>query len=665
MWFGGDYYPEQWDREIVDQDLQLMKELKVTCMTVGVFAWRHLEPEEGKFSFEWLDEIIDRLYENKIDVILATPTTGIPYWLSSKYPEMMHVDSYGRRALNGMREKFCPNSPIYRKYSRRIAGELAKRYGKHPGVKLWHINNEYHFYCYCPECKKKFQDWLKRKYETVESLNKAWNTDFWGHLYSSFVEVEIPGYLSDVKERGIGNRDIACFQGQYLDYMRFMSQSVRECIENEKREIKKYSSIPVTNNFSGLVKTYDYREFAKALDIVSWDNYPSLKTPPYEPAFMHDLVRAMKHKPFLVMEQSPNQPTWESITSVKKPKELGRIAWQGIARGALSSMYFQWRQSVGGVEKFHGAMIPHSGRLDTRMGKELSVLGEQLQMFGDLVKGGERKAKVALLFEWENWWALEGSALHNNTLSYKEQVLRYYRAFYEMGIPVDIVDEQECMKKDYKFIVAPCHYLCSSEYSSWVENFVKEGGTFLTTFLSGICDRNDKVLLGGYPGAFRTVLGLWIEEIEGLYPDAKNQIMERGGDSWDCGEICDLICIETADVLGTYGKEFYQGRPCFTKNCFGQGQAFYVGTSPEYGFVKKILKDICREEGISIMEIPKDIEYVETEKEETRIVFLLNHGIHPREIKLEGKWKTLMGHGEVENSILLEGGTYEILMTNR
>lgn len=654
MWYGGDYNPEQWDEEIIQQDLRLMEEMHVTCVTVGVFAWPKLEPKEGEFHFEWLDNILDKLYEKKIDVILATPTTAMPNWLEMKDPEIMHMNIEGQRAQSGMREKLCPNSPLYRKYSRRIAGELAKRYGKHPAVKLWHINNEYHYYCYCPTCAGEFRNWLKGKYGTIEAVNKAWNTAFWGHTYTDFDEILPPSYLTDVYKAKLAGRDIASFQGQYIDYMRFMSRSVRACIENEKEEIRKYSDLPVTNNFSDLCKTYDYWEVAKAVDVVSWDNYPTIETPMYKPAFIHDLMRSLKSQAFYVMEQNPNNISWEDYGPIKRPGEVSDICWQGTAHGGDSNMFFQWRQSQGGVEKFHGAMVPHSGRIDTRMGRELVRLGEQFEKLGDRVKGAMPNSRVALMFDWENWWALQCSSLHNNHLVYLDEIYPYYRALYEMGVSVDIVNEETCMKKNYDMIIAPCHYMCSEEFSEQVKEYVKNGGTFITTFYSGITDTTDNVVLGGYPGRFREVLGLWVEEIDGMYPHMKNSVVLGDGSSYECGTICDIIRLETAQAMGLYGKDFYRGTPCVTENIYGKGRALYIGTSPEYSLIKRLVSEECQRSGIECTDLPDNVELCRREKDGAVFTFLLNHNNEPCNVEIEGYYSDLLTGNKIGGLFAME-----------
>lgn len=662
MWYGGDYYPEQWDAQTIAEDILLMKELHVSTVTLGVFAWTKMEPAEGEYQLDWLAEAVDLLHSNGIDVILATPTSGIPFWMAQKYPEILLVNKEGQRALGGMREKLCPNSPIYCKASGKIAEKLAERFGMHPALKLWHINNEYHYHCYCPTCAEAFRHWLKNRYATVDVLNQAWNSSFWSHTYRDFSEVLPPDYRTDIYRDAIGSRDIASLQGLDIDYKRFMTHSVRACIENEKQAIRRYSQIPVTNNFSGLTSIYDYREIAGALDVVSWDNYPTRDTPLHESAFTHDWMRSLKQKSFHVLEQSPNNITWRKYAQVKRPGEVSSIAWQGVAHGADSNLFFQWRQSRSGVEVFHGAMIPHSGRIDTRIGKELQELGRQMELLGDRLAGALPDAKVAILFDHDNWWAFESSAMFHSDLQYHKQVMKYYRALYQMGVAVDIVDEKTCMDKLYDLVIAPCFYLCSLPFAQQIGQYVEDGGTFVTTFLSGIADRNSSVYLGGYPGAFRDVLGLWVEEIDGLYPDMKNRVVLGDGTSYACGEVCDLIRLEGAEAVGLYGEDFYRDTPCITKNLLGKGAAYYVGTSPEPALLKCLLQGICGALSVDTYELPAGVELARRYQDGQSYTFLLNHTGLAQTVDLGGSYSDLLSGQYLNGTVVLQPRQNRLLL---
>lgn len=372
IYYGGDYNPDQWDDQTIDEDMRLFKKAGINLLTLPVFSWAKLEPDEGVYNFEWLDRIIDKIWENGIHVCLATPTTAQPAWLSTRYPEVLPVDIAGRKRTHGMRVFFCVNSLKYRERAAAIAEQMAMRYAHHPALAMWHVSNEYGTYCYCPTCQAKFRVWLRKRYGTVDELNKRWHTTFWGRIVSSFEEVTLPTELND---------DYRFNPAIQLDYMRFVTDSTAECFQNEYDILKKYNpEIPIQTNMSGFIKKLDQFTMTKKLDIVGWDNYPWPDDPAYFVAMKHDIMRGLKGgQSFVLTEQSPNQQNWQPYNLLKRPGEVRRLSYQAMAHGADTCLFFQMRQSVAGQEKFHGAIISHSGREDTRVFRESSVLGAELE----------------------------------------------------------------------------------------------------------------------------------------------------------------------------------------------------------------------------------------------------------------------------------------------
>lgn len=386
IYYGGDYNPDQWDDRTIEEDMRLFKKAGINLLTLPVFSWAKLEPDEGVYDFEWLDRIIDKIWEAGIHVCLATPTTAQPAWLSTRYPEVLPVDIAGRKRTHGMRVFFCVNSLKYRERTAAIAEEMAKRYARHPALAMWHVSNEYGTYCYCPTCQAKFRVWLRRRYGTVEELNKRWHTTFWGRILTSFEEVTPPTELND---------DYRFNPAIQLDYMRFVTDSTAECFRNEYEVLKRYNpEIPIQTNMSGYIKKLDQFTMTKDLDIVGWDNYPWPDDPPYFVAMKHDIMRGLKDgRSFVLTEQSPNQQNWQPYNLLKRPGEVRRLSYQAMAHGADTCLFFQMRQSIAGQEKFHGAIISHSGREDTRVFRECSLLGKELQSIGDTFLEGRTPAR--------------------------------------------------------------------------------------------------------------------------------------------------------------------------------------------------------------------------------------------------------------------------------
>ncbi len=585
--YGGDYNPNQWPREIWAEDMDLFKKAGINSATVNVFSWAKLQPDENTYDFSELDDIIAMLSENGIDIVLATATGAMPAWMAKKYPEVTRVDFEGRRHKFGQRHNHCPNSLVWQKYAARLAGELAKRYGSNPHVVCWHINNEYNTGCYCENCEKAFRIWLREKYGTLEAVNAAWNTEFWGHTFYDWDEIVAPNNLSD--GMGFGFTRKTAFAGISIDYDRFLSDSLLENYKLERDAIRAYDKeTPITTNLMGTYKGLDYFKWAKEMDIVSWDNYPAYNTPWSFTAMRHDLMRGLKDAPFMLMEQTPSQQNWQPYNSLKKPGQMRAQSYQTIAHGADTIQFFQLRRSKGACEKFHGAVIAHSGSGDTRVFKECAQLGEELKKLGAETLRAKNTSEVGMIFDWDNYWALEYTSGPNVDLKYVDQIHQYYQYFYEHHIPVDMIPVDGDFSR-YKAICAPVLYMVKEGVAEALEAFVEAGGTLITGMMSGIVDQSDNVHLGGYPGPLRRLCGIWAEEIDALAPEQSNTLRFPDGTEAQCKLLCDIIRPEGAETLAAYGGDFYEGTPAVTKNSFGKGTVYYVGTQPDHDGIAKIL----------------------------------------------------------------------------
>ncbi len=635
IYFGGDYNPDQWPQEIWQDDMRLFKKAGVNMVTLPVFSWAKLQPEEDRYTFEWLDDIMDRLHENGLAVCLATSTAAQPAWMSKKYPEILPVDFDGRKRKHGGRVNFCPNSRVYRDFSGKLAGKMAERYSHHPALKVWHIGNEYGNYCYCEHCEKAFREWLKKRYGSIEELDRRWDLSFWGHTVYDWDEIVAPSGLSEMWKDGSLER--TTFQGIALDYKRFMSESSLECYKNEYEAIRREcKDIPITTNMMGSpFKPLDYFQWAEHIDIISWDNYPSLMALPGSIAFNHDLMRGLKKgQPFMLMEQTPSQTNWQPYNSLKRPGAMRLLSYQAMAHGADTLLFFQMRRSIGACEKFHGALIEHVGHEHTRVFKECAQLGEELEKLSGII-GSRLKAKVALLFDWENWWALELSSGPTIQLKYADQVIKYYQALYNWNIPVDIV-RPDADLSGYALVIAPVLYIVKPGVTKNLEVFVQNGGTFLTTFMSGIVDENDRVTLGGYPGELKKLLGIWVEEIDALEPGMCNSI-KMADESYACTMLCDLMEAQSAEILAVYEKDFYAGRPALTRNTFGKGRAYYLATDAEDRFISDLLKALCDECGLApVFGSPSGVEITQRFKDNKVFTFVLNHHSEQVMVDLKG-----------------------------
>ncbi len=653
IYFGGDYNPDQWDEKTIDEDMRLFKKAGINLLTLPVFSWAKLEPDEGVYDFEWLDGIVDKIWSHGISVCLATPTTAQPAWLSTRYPEVLPVDRAGRKRTHGMRVFFCVNSLKYRERAAAIAEEMAKRYAHHPALAMWHVSNEYGTYCYCPTCQARFRLWLRKRYGTIDNLNLRWHTSFWGRTVTCFEEITLPTELND---------DYRFNPAIELDYMRFVTDSTSECFLNEARVLKKYNpDIPVQTNMSGYIKKLDQFTMTKYLDLVGWDNYPHPDDPPYFVAMKHDIMRGLKGgQSFVLTEQSPNQQNWQPYNRLKRPGEVRRLSYQALAHGADTCLFFQMRQSIAGQEKFHGAVISHSGREDTRVFKECAVLGKELHDLGTVFLQGRTPAKAGILFDWNNWWALELSSGPSKDLDYLKTVSLYYEPLYRQNIPVDFLPfETEPEKlEEYDLLLAPMAYMMKEGLSEGLERFVNGGGILVATVMSGIADENDRCIFGAYPGKLRNLLGIWVEETDALRPYETNRMKIRKTglvqkEEYGCGFLCDIIHPEPeTETVAEYLEDFYAGTPCVTRHRFGAGCAYYIGTQPEQDFLDELLERICRERQIKpVYRSSAGVEVTRRVSEAGETIFMMNHGREAGRVELgEDRLVPLIGGEYSERS---------------
>ena len=618
--YGGDYNPNQWTKDIWQEDMRIFKDAHINTATINVFSWAKIQPSEHEYNFDELDEIVDMLSKENYDIVFATSTAALPGWMVRKYPEVMFTDYEGRQHKFGGRHNACPNSFVFKHYARELAYKLAERYADNPHVTCWHVSNEYGNECFCENCQKAFRVWLKDKYKTIDALNRAWNMEFWGHTVYDWDDVVPPNALSD----GIGSEKTA-FAGISIDYRRFYSDSQLACFKMERDAIKSVKPDAfVTTNLMGTFKGLDYFKWAKEMDVVSWDNYPSYDTPWSSIAMTHDLMRGLKDEPFMLMEQTPSQQNWQKYNSLKRPGQMRAQSYQTLAHGADTIQFFQLRRSVGGCEKFHGAVIAHVGNENTRVFREVTQLGAELERFGDYTLGSRNEAEVGLIFDWDNYWALEYTSGPSEDLKYVDQIHQYYQYFYKKNIGVDMIPVDADFSK-YKIVVAPVLYMVKDGMKEALENFVKNGGILITTFMSGIVGQSDNVYLGGYPGPLREMAGVWVEEIDALAPEQKNKAKFADGSTAACSLLCDLMHLEGAKALASYEEDFYAGMPAASKNTYGKGTTYYIATQFEEEGLAKILDQAVQEAGVSSV-IPEEtgLEVVTRVSDTTRFYFVMN-----------------------------------------
>lgn len=618
--FGGDYNPEQWPEQTWQEDIDKLKQAQINEATINVFSWSLLESREGKFNFEFLDKIVALLVKNHIKIMLATATAAIPAWVIRKYPSVARVNRNGIQQRQGKRHNACPNSPDFKRLVTDLVTRLAKRYADTPGLTYWHVSNEYSGYCYCDNCAREFRIWLQHKYKTLAKLNHAWNSNLWSHTIYDWGEIEPPMLTTDIFPNGKPT-----LSGAAIDYRRFQSDSLLANYQLERNLIKKYDQQhPVTTNLMGTQKDLDYFKWAPELDIVSWDSYPLPNQLASQTAMNHDLMRGLKNHPFLLMEQSPNQQNWYPYNTLKKPGEMRMLSYQAIAHGANTIQFFQLKQSRSGAEKFHGSVLTHSNSIHTRTFREVQMLGRELAQLPESLLTTDVEAKVAIIFDWDSYWGLENCIGPLERLSYLKEVQRFYTALYQQGLSIDMVSKHADFSK-YRLVIAPVLYMVDEQFVAEITDYVRAGGNFLTTYLSGIADDTDNVYLGGYPGPLRQLLGITIDERDARPENQTVRILSSKQEQIGLATgICDLVIPQKARVLAHYGQDvFYSDSATITQNSVGNGYAYYCGASLNQKGLSYLLRQISKTTSLSLRET-NSVEVCSRRSDAVKFTFVIN-----------------------------------------
>ena len=651
MLYGGDYNPEQWPEEIWAEDMRLFKEASINEVTLNVFSWSTLQPNEDTYDFTRLDRIVQTVSDAGMSIIMATSTGALPSWLSLAHPDVERVDFYGRKHRQGERHDACPNSPTYRRLSAALAGKLAERYGHLENVVGWHVSNEYGGWCYCERCAAAFRQWLAARYGSIDALNEAWNTAFWSGTFHSFDESGLPDFAGD----GIdGNR--AVLPGYTLDYKRFFGESIREAYRIEKAAIREHDAgTPVTTNFMGPFDNYDYHSWDQDLDIASWDCYPQRDTKPSSTAFWHELIRGVRHgDPFLLMEQTPSRQNWQNFCYLKAPGQMREMSWHAVAHGADSVQFFQLRRSRGGCEKFHGAVIDIDGSNRTRVFREVADLGGELKRVGARLLESRSAARVAVLFDFQNWWGLESCVGPTRSLDYLAECERYFAEFARRNIAVDVVPVGADLS-GYRIVLAPCLYMMREGLADRLRAYVRGGGRLLLTTMSALVDGNDNLFQGECPVPLRDVAGVWAEETDALPPDIALPLV--GGTADDgaalglCGMLCDIMHPDSdTRVLARYGGDmFYAGTPAITEHVFGDGRCWYVGTMPDEAAVRAVADGMLTGLGLAGYDSPEGVEITSrVAADGTVFTFVINTTAHAQTVSAPCSGKDLLGEASVK-----------------
>lgn len=642
------------------EDMRLMKKMGVNITTINVFTWGQLQPNEDTWNFEWLDKIMDTLAANGVYADLGTGTASTPAWMAKKHPEILPVDEEGLKFYHGSRQCFNPNSPKYRELSAVLVRKVAERYKNHPALAMWHVNNELSHqvnYDFSEITIKKFQKWSQARFGNCEAMNQAWGLHFWGNNIYQWDELMPPMRTAHQVSTSL-----------LLDWKRFTNECYMEVAKAEIAILREVTpNVPITTNFLYEFKTLDYFAWAPLIDFISVSSFPDPKTTqhPGEAALSHDMMRGLKDQPFVLLEQAPSQVNWRMANVNKKPGIVRLWSYQGMAHGSDGFLFFQWRASVHGSEKFHSAMVPHIGE-NSRVFRELTGFGQELPQLQEVL-GSDVKADVAIVLDYNNWWTVEFTPGPTALLKYLENLQAYHYPLFEQNITTDIIPFDRDLSK-YKVVIAPLLYMIKPGFKESVEKFVAAGGTFITTFFSGVVNEMDEVFSGGYPGPLSDLLGLKVEEFEAMKPYIKNSLVMNGfmpgiEGQYESKLWCDILQLRSARSLAEYGSDYFKGTPALTVNSFGKGKAYYVATLPSPDFLRKFLRQVCDEQGVRpVLEAPDKVECVVRAKGNHEYLFVLNHNYAPVKVSLpKGEYLELLTQKKAGVALDLEALQVAIL----
>ncbi|WP_062132215.1 beta-galactosidase [Demequina aestuarii] len=652
--YGGDYNPEQWPREVWDEDVALMREAGVNLVSVGIFSWALLEPKEGLYDFAWMDELLDLLHANGIAADLGTPSVSPPAWFFHAYPDARVVAEDGTVMGFGSRGMASHASPEYRAAIERLATQLATRYADHPAVVMWHVHNEYGVPVgedFSPRAVASWQRWLQHRYSTLEALNGAWGTAFWGQHYDDWEHVVAPAAMPSVANPAMK-----------LDWARFTDDQLRECFRIERDAIRAHATQPITTNLMAHQSwNTDLWKWAEEMDVVSDDHY--LWAPDEDShiglALAADLTRSVgRGRPWILMEHSTSAVNWQGRNVAKRPGEMRRNALTHLGRGADAIMFFQWRASRSGAEKFHSAMVPHAGP-DSRVFREVTQLGAHLKGLAEL-RGSTVKADVAVLYDWDSLWAQDLEWRPSDDLQFRERMRAYYERLWRDNVTIDFAHPEHDLS-GYKLVVAPASYLLTASAGENLTRYVANGGTLLVSCFAGVVDEHDAVHEGGFGAPLRDVLGVAVEEYLPLRA-GREMTVSYGEQSLAADVWAEDMTLAGADVRATFVDGPGAGLPAITRHSHGDGHGWYVGTRLSADALATVMADVYADAGITPPGTPNDVEVVTRHGDAFDYVIAVNHGETHADLPIRGT--DLITGARVDGRLELQAGDVAVVRTS-
>lgn len=646
MLFGADYYPEHWPEERWETDARLMKEAGFNLVRLAEFAWVKMEPHEGDFDFDWLLRALAILNDHGIKAVLGTPTAAPPAWLCINKPMVMRVNEHRQQITFGNRQQCCINQPEFVESSEQIVEAMADVFGEHEGVIGWQIDNEFGPLCYCEECQRLFQDWLMDKYGSLEALEAAWGTIFWSHTYTDWRQIPLPWSTG-----GAPNPSLA------LDFRRFWADRFVHYARHQIKCIRKFSDKPITHNLVGLWwDHFNYQKLADILDFVSLDNYPFGECDPAGIAAALDGTRGYQKKNFWVMEQMSGPGGWGEMTPSPRPDRIREWTYQAIGRGADAISYFRWRPCRSGTEQYWHGILNHDGSTNRRYA-EIKRTRTELASFEALIEGTQVKAQVAFLHDYDSRIALSYQK-SNPAMSYMDTLLGIYRGLFANNIPVDILSKDWDLA-GYALVVAPAHFVLTKARARMLRDYVRGGGALVMTYRSAVKNATNLIFDQPLPGLLQDVFGIEVKEYHSPAADEENMIWGVMGDiqghSARVSTWLDLLELKGAEAVAKYDGGFIHKEIAITRNLYGKGRAYYIGTQPEAEFLNALTEVIAKDAGVQFgPPTPEGVEACVRSADDYTLTFVINHTDHIKTIPIPGPCTDLICNKPVDGSITLD-----------
>ncbi len=621
--FGAAYYPEHWPEDRWTEDIRLMQEAGLTVVRMAEFAWSTMEPSAGKYNFSWLERAIKKLAAAGIVSVLGTPTAAPPAWLVEKHPDLLAVNEYGRCVQFGNRCHYCVNSPEFHAATGRIVSAMAEDFGANPNIIGWQIDNEYNRICYCERCQRLFQQFLARRFGSLDALNERWATSYWSQTYSAWEQIPIP----------IGPHN----PGLMLEFKHFVTASYRQfqCLQVDLLRPHLAPEVWITHNFMGWYGGYDHYDMAADLDMASWDWYVPTGHHDYlNSGAAHDLTRGFKRRNFWLIETQPGNVNWVPINNSTNKGEARAMAWHSIAHGADAILYWQWRSAPGGQEQYHGTLIDQSGQ-PRPFYEEAQMLGKQLRGVSNLLAGSKVQARVAMLNSYDSRWSIEFQR-HHSDFDYIAHFNHYYRALAVNNVGVDIISADETLD-GYKLVIAPALLILNDRRVTNLTNFAQRGGHLLLTIRTGMKDEYNALLPSRQPGPLATLSGVEVEDyyaLDELVP-VEGNLLKGTSKVW--AERLKLLDQNLAIPMARYGRcnGWLDGQVAMVAHRYGRGMVYTVGVYLDEVAQQTLMNHVLQTAGVWSLESPEGVEISTRVDPDGRVIYIvINHTASARSLSL-------------------------------